>query len=77
MGKKRSTRRSLSVKGITYQRLKDYCDAQGCSVSGFMEDVIAEKLDALGVPQPDVLRPRPTQQRKRKDEEIISAHFTF
>ena len=43
---KRQTRRSISVKGITYQRLKDYCEACGLSVSGYLEDIIAEKLDA-------------------------------
>jgi hypothetical protein len=45
---KRQTRRSISVKGITYMRLKDYCDAHGKSVSGFLEEIIAEKLDGLG-----------------------------
>ncbi len=65
---KRQTRRSLSLKGITYQRLKDYCDAEGRSVSGFMEDVIAEKLDAAGVPIPVVLRVH--YPKKRTNEQI-------
>jgi hypothetical protein len=75
---KKQTRRSISVKGITYQRLKDYCEQEGVSVSGFLEDIIAEKLDALGIPVPEVLRPRP-----RKEEPPISGnsgasnHFTF
>ena len=73
---KRQTRRSISVKGITYQRLKDYCDAEGRSVSGFLEDIIAEKLDAAGVPIPTVLRPRP-QRKSAETEEIVSQHFTF
>ena len=73
---KRQTRRSISVKGITYQRLKDYCDAEGRSVSGFLEDIIAEKLDAAGVPVPTVLRPRP-QRKSNETEEIVSQHFTF
>jgi hypothetical protein len=82
---KRQTRRSISVKGITYQRLKDYCDATGKSVSGYLEDIIAEKLDAAGAPIPTVLKPRP--QREDDDstietdsaepEEIVSQHFTF
>lgn len=80
---KRQTRRSISVKGITYQRLKDFCDATGKSVSGYLEDIIAEKLDAAGAPIPTVLKPRP--QREDDDvsmsdaepEEIVSQHFTF
>jgi hypothetical protein len=38
------TRRSISVKGLTYQRLKKYVDEHGGSVSGFVEDLIREKL---------------------------------
>ena len=70
------TRRSISVKGLTYQRTKDYCDANGQSVSGFLEDILAEKLDAAGVPVPTVLRPRPKKQQERV-EHIVSQHFTF
>ena len=73
---KRQTRRSISVKGITYQRLKDYCDREGRSVSGFLEEVLAEKLDAANVPIPTVLAPRP-QRKNSEPEEIVSQHFTF
>ena len=74
---KRQTRRSISVKGITYQRLKDYCDATGCSVSGYLEEIIAEKLDAAGVPVPTVLKARPERKPDTQTEEIVSQHFTF
>jgi len=74
---KRQTRRSISVKGITYQRLKDYCDARGVSVSGYLEEIIAEKLDAAGVPVPTVLRARPQRKAEAPAEEIVSQHFTF
>lgn len=73
---KRQTRRACSVKGITYQRLKDYCDAQKRSVSGYLEEIIAEKLDAAGVPVPTVLRPHKSKN-ERPPEEIASQHFTF
>jgi hypothetical protein len=56
---KRQTRRSISVKGITYQRLKDYCEDNGLSVSGYLEDIIAEKLDAAGAPVPTVVKREP------------------
>ena len=74
---KRQTRRSISVKGITYQRLKDYCDANDKSVSGFLEEIIGEKLDAAGVPAPTVLKPRPSRKSASDSEEIVSQHFTF
>jgi hypothetical protein len=73
---KRQTRRSISVKGITYQRLKDYCLAQGCSVSGYLEEIIAEKLDAAGVPVPTQVESSPRPKTIEK-EDIISQHFTF
>jgi hypothetical protein len=73
---KRQTRRSISVKGLTYQRLKDHCDKEGRSVSGFLEDIIAENLDALGVPVPTVLRPPPAPPTP-KPEKIPSQYFTF
>ncbi len=78
---KRQTRRSISVKGITYQRLKDFCDATGRSVSGYLEEIIAEKLDAAGAPVPTVIKPRPERKADEAEqpeaEEIVSQHFTF
>ncbi len=75
---KRQTRRSISVKGITYQRLKDYCDTHRLSVSGFLEDLIAERLDAAGAPIPTVVAPRPQVRSKSgESDDIVSQHFTF
>ncbi len=74
---KRQTRRSISVKGITYQRLKDYCEACGLSVSGYLEEIIAEKLDAAGVPVPTVVKQRPQPKLNSNPDEIVSQHFTF
>lgn len=75
---KRTTRRSISVKGITYQRLKDYCDANNKSVSGYLEEILAEKLDAAGAPMPTVLKPRAARKKaSASTEEIVSQHFTF
>ena len=74
---KQQTRRSISVKGITYQRLKDYCDGQRTSVSGFLEEIIAQQLDAAGVPIPTILKPRPQRKLSDNDDSIVSAHFTF
>ncbi len=71
---RKQTRKAISVKGITYQRLKNYCSEQGRSVSGYLEEIIAEKLDAAGVPVPKRVEPK---ERKPPPETIISQHFTF
>lgn len=47
---KRQTRRSISLKGITYQRLKELCDSQGLSLSGYIEGIVVEHLDAENIP---------------------------
>lgn len=72
---KRQTRRSISVKGLTYQRLKNYCESQGISVSGYLEGLIATRLDEENVPVPEKVEPRLTKPARNDD--IISQHFTF
>ena len=79
---KRQTRRSISVKGITYQRLKNFCEDTGLSVSGYLEQIIADKLDAQNVPVPEKVEPRPAPARQPEgptgeEPAIISQHFTF
>lgn len=87
---KRQTRRSISVKGITYQRLKNFCEDQNLSVSGYLEDIIASRLDEANVPVPEKVDPRPAAvpagapsasppsgKPAREPDEIISQHFTF
>lgn len=49
MTTRQQTRRSISVRGTTYDRLQKHCMGSGDSISGFVEKAIAEKLDALGV----------------------------
>jgi hypothetical protein len=72
---RKQTRRAISVKGLTYQRLKKHCDKEDKSISGFVEDLVAAKLDALGVPQETVLEPRPVRQKSMGDYK--GSHFTF
>jgi hypothetical protein len=76
---KRQTRRSISVKGLTYQRLKNFCEEQSLSVSGYLEQIIADRLDAANVPVPEKVEPRAAIKPSsgREGEEIISQHFTF
>lgn len=73
---KRQTRRAISVKGLTYQRLKKHCEEKGISVSGFVEKIIAERLDSLGVPEETVLEPRPPRP-ERADPAFLGSSFTF
>jgi hypothetical protein len=42
--KKGTTRKALSVKSTTYDRIKFYVDQHGGSVSGVLEDAIKEKI---------------------------------
>lgn len=72
---RKQTRRALSVKGLTYQRLKKYCDAKGMSVSGFVEEIVHERLDELGVPVEAVLEPRPLPRPEKKAGEISLGDF--
>lgn len=57
---KRQTRRAISVKGLTYQRVKKYCDDTDQSISGFVEKIVKEKLDKLGWPEETVLEAKPS-----------------
>lgn len=57
-----SKRRSISIKGSTYQRLVAHCRARGSAVSGTLEAWIAE---ALGLPVPSIGVPSPPQLQRR------------
>ena len=72
---------SISMRGLTYQRLKDYCDAQKAGVSPTVEKWVTEDLDAKGVPYPEGAKesPKKTKKSEPKDdpEEIPDQHTTF
>lgn len=74
--KKRQTRRSISLKGITHQRLKNFCEIHDLSISGYLETIIMEKLDAAGVPVPERIEPRPKKQHPNPAD-FFPAHRTF
>jgi hypothetical protein len=44
-----TTRRSISITGVTYERLKLHAEHTGDTCSGLAEKFVAEILDALGV----------------------------
>jgi hypothetical protein len=70
-----TTRRSISLKGPTYEHLKLKAAEKDTSASGLVEDLVAEKLDALGVPEETVLEPR--FQPKKKDTPRVTGSFRF
>lgn len=43
----KQTRRSISVSLSTYARIKDYCEANNTSMSGFTERTINDFLNQL------------------------------
>lgn len=75
--KHRTKRRAISVRGITYQRLANYLETATDgprTISGFIEAMITEKLDAAGVPVPTEVKPcknRPAPEIKH------GQYFTF
>ena len=78
--KKGTSRCSISVKGVTYDRIKAYADANGGSISGFCEDVIEANLG----PSTDEDRKKfdeseqkRIENQKAKDEEIPPAILFF
>lgn len=71
--KTRQTRRSISVKGTTYYRLKDWADARDKSVSGSLEETIKEKLDAEGQPLVPADDPRIHAVKPKKEPPIEAA----
>jgi hypothetical protein len=76
MPSKRQTRRAISVKGITYARLKAYCDEQARAISNLVEELINEKLDEAGVQVPTEL-PESYPKRRKEAEPSHSGHWTF
>ena len=77
MPSKKKTRRSISVRGLTYTRLANLCDRKGLSVSGVLEQLIAEVCEKHGEPPATELRgrrPRPSADEAAK---VASAIFSF
>lgn len=78
MGNRRQSRRAISIKGITYQWVQEHCRAEGRSVSGFIEELVEDKMRSLGIIKPTVLLPRPKKVEKEPEAEPHHpAHFTF
>lgn len=80
---KRQTRKSISVKGITYQRilnaLRNGALGEAKSGSDYLERLIAADMDRRGVPEPTTVEPRTPKPEPEPEsgEDIISQHFSF
>jgi hypothetical protein len=59
-------RRSISVRGEVYNRVKKYCEHKGLSMSAFVEERILEHLGG-----------GPISSSKRTTKAEIGQHFTF
>ena len=59
-------RRSISVRGEVYDRVKKYCDLKGISMSAFVEERILEHLGGS-----------PVSSGKGGTKAEIAQHFTF
>jgi hypothetical protein len=55
---KTQTRRSVSLKGVTYERLRAHCAGVGRSISDLVEELIADHLKAA----PAGLTPQAVEQ---------------
>lgn len=69
-------RRTFSVNGLTYQRLSEFAEEEGRTVSGTIEDWVAEDLDSKDVPIPTVVKPLKKAKKRRKSARAKD-HFTF
>lgn len=72
--RKQQNRKSISVKGLTYQRVKKHCEELGVSISSFVEGLISNSLDEIGVPEEVILDPKP---KRPQDDEPPSAYRLF
>ena len=59
-------RRSISVRGEVYDRVKKFCDVKGISMSAFVEERILEHLGG-----------GPISSDKGGSKVEIAQHFTF
>ena len=72
----KQTRRAISVKGLTYQRLKTYCDVKELSISGYLEKIVNKKLDDLGIPEETILIPHAVKPKLKAKRKVTMRGFT-
>jgi len=65
---KKQTRRSISVRGSTYETVRSYCERQGLSMSEFIEERIAGFFGGTGQNE----RPQPTVPQAEEPKFVTS-----
>jgi hypothetical protein len=71
---KKQTRRSVSIRGSTYEQIRKYCERNGVSMSEFVEDRIASFFGNGGA------KSAPPAEGERIDPEQLhdaARYFTF
>lgn len=61
---KKQTRKSISVRGATYDTLRGYCEQQERSMSDVVEELLAGLFDSAVPVSRSVSRPRPVAAAK-------------
>lgn len=62
---KKQTRRSVSIRGSTYDTVRDFCERRGMSMSEFVEERIAGFFGTKGAKEVTAPPPRPVQAPPR------------
>ncbi len=82
--KKNTTRRSVSVRGLTYQRARKVARAlfeeqvvESPSVSGLFEWLLDQAAESCGIPPETVLEPRKPSNRERPCDVDVAASGIF
>lgn len=60
---KKQTRRSVSIRGATYETVRAYCEDQGVSMSEFMEQRIAGFFKGHMITRPHLERSLPSREQ--------------
>lgn len=74
MPRKKHNRRAISVRGIVWQRLRNYCRENDVSMSSMVERLVTEYLDAQGYPVPEYVEPKKSVEIPRS---FKGQHVTF
>lgn len=83
MSDRKQTRRSISISGPTYSRLKAHCEEKGCSMSSVVEQLLKDTLPAQRKDTPPLQKAdrvdkiREIVQRKAETPDQGGGIFTF
>lgn len=77
----KQTRKSVSLKGTTFAKLKSHCEAEGISMAGLVESLCAKffakhpelATDSKREPQP----PKPKKARAKKAKKALKPNERF